>query len=432
MLKTCEAAVDTAMTKVCGDTGSCAQYALGEKIGAQSLDYKICQYSTTSPDSTKGFKWFDCRGSINDISDFELGRNKNATSEELGYVAPFAGVITGVIKWESVEITDDGKIDVEGYLASLNGEQDVEITDADKARIKSELNQLQADINRVIASVEQDNFVQYCITGRHVDGVTDMFKENKVRFPKLSNTIRKNIANAALQQAKDNYYRVYDKYAEQMQTDLAHINQRLAENLKLNGKDARMAAAREACVNMATISAFSKAPVGQSLWAKIVIGVIIVAAIVLACVFTACGGGGGCAGVIGGFIIKTSTTLPIIGTTLTVSTVNPLAIAASTVTISSSVGAMAGSMADETKTAGNRIVMEQATLETETHGEFFVTEWNYMEKITTDFDNDTMVCKKCVSKRQCEKTAWHLFTNRDCKKWETDDYVDERCTEVQF
>ena len=77
-------------------------------------------------------------------------------------------------------------------------------------------------------------------------------------------------------------------------------------------------------------------------------------------------------------------------------------------------------------------IAKQQSNVTETHGEYFANEWNYQEKITTDFDNDTGICKKCVSKRQCKKTAWHLFTDRTCKKWETEDFVDERCTEVQF
>ena len=442
MLATCEAAVDNAMTKVCGDTSSCAQYALGEKIGAQSLNYSVCEYSTSTPDSTKGFKWFNCRASIDEISDYELGRNKNATSEELGYVAPFAGVITGVIKWESVEITDDGNIDVSAYLEALDNEKDTEITEMEKERIKSELNQLQADINRVIASVETDNFVQYCITGRHVDGVTDMFKDNKVRFPKLSNTIRQNIANAALQQAKDNYYQKYDKLAERMQTDLAKIQERMANNLKQNGKDARKTAARAACVNMATISAFSKAPVGQALWAKIVIGIIIVAAIVVACVFTGCGAGAGCAALgIGMFSVTTSTTLSL-GTvagiavpTLTVTTtsVSAATIAGTAVSATAAFAGVAGSGLDSISDKNYAEILGYRQDSTnDTHGEHYANEWNYMEKITTDFDNDTMECKKCVSKRRCEETAWHLFRDRDCKKWETDDYVDERCTTVQF
>lgn len=436
MLATCEAAVDTAMTKVCGDNQSCAQYALGTKIGAQSLEYKVCQYSTDSPDSTKGFKWFDCRASIDDISDYELGRNKNAQSEELGYVAPFAGVITGVIKWESVEIINDGMIDIDAYIAALDNEKDIEITERDKELVRSELNQLQSDINRVIKSVESDNFVQYCMTGRHVAGVTDMFKDNKVRFPQLSNTVRQNIANAALQQAKDNYYREYDKLAEQMQTDMAKIQARLAENLKLNGEDAKRIAAREACVNMAAISAFSKAPVGQALWAKIVIGIIVVTAIVVATVFSAgiaAGGwGGGLASlaagaggsfaagmtVLGGVFVGNAAAVAIAG--LTAASVGVAAVAID--------GAVQAS--DTARNAA--FISAQEEKQTETHGEYFANEWNYMEKITTDFDNDTMECKKCVSKRYCEKTKWSIFSDRTCKKWETDDFVDERCTTLQF
>ena len=434
MLATCEAAVDTAMTKVCGDNQSCAQYALGTKIGAQSLEYKVCQYSTDSPDSTKGFKWFDCRASIDDISDYELGRNKNATSEELGPVFPFAGVITGVIKWESVEITNDGMIDIDAYIAALDNEKDIEITERDKELVRSELNQLQSDINRVIKSVESDNFVQYCMTGRHVAGVTDMFKDNKVRFPQLSNTVRRNIANAALQQAKDNYYREYDKLSEQMQLDSAKIKARLAKNLKLNGEDAKRMAARVACVNMAAISAFSKAPVGQSLWAKIVIGIVVVAAIVVACVFTGCGAGGGCAALgIGAFKYVASTVMPIIGTTLTITTLNALTITGTAVSAVAGVTGVVGSAVDAVSDKSYaEILGYQQDNTNDTHGEYFANEWNYMEKITTDFDNDTMECKKCVSKRRCEKTAWHLFRDRDCKKWETDDFVDERCTTVLF
>lgn len=443
MLATCENAVDTAMSKVCGDTESCAQYALGTKIGAQSLEYKVCQYSTDSPDSTKGFKWFDCRASIDNISDYELGRNKNATSEELGYVAPFAGVITGVIKWESVEITDNGMIDVESYVASLDNEKDIEITERDKELVRDELNQLQNDINRVIKQVEGDNFVQFCMTGRHVQGVTDMFKNNKVRFPQLSNTIRKNIANAALQQAKDNYYRKYDKLAEQMQTDMAAINARLHENLKLNGEDAKRIAARAACVNIASIAVFSKAPVGQSLWAKIVVGIIVVAAIVVATVFT-CGAATGAIAGIAAF--ATTTTLTTTVTTslgvMTLTATVPALTGVGSVIVAATAGAAAvagvagsiaaSSQAAEAERANAEFINSQQKQQNETHGENLFREWNYMEKITTDFDDETMVCKKCISKRHCKKTKWSLFTDRTCKKWETDDFVDERCTEVQF
>ena len=450
MLATCEAAVDTAMSKVCGSDESCAQYALGTNIGAQSLDYKVCQYSTTSPDSTKGFKWFDCRDSVNNISDWELGRNRNATSEELGVVLPFAGVISGVIKWESVEITDDGMIDVEGYVDSMYQQKDVEITQAEREKIISELNQLQTDINTVIKSVEADNFVQYCITGRNVPGVTDMFKNNKVRFPKLANTVRKNIATAALKQAKDNYYKKYDKLTERMQSDLVTIQKRLAQNTKLNGEDAAAAASNEACVGMAALSAFAKAPVGQALWAKILIGVIVVAIIIVATIFT-CGAAGALAGTAIGVAFASTVseatvtlltvtevgiavTEGVVGVTTAaaISTGAAAAVAASGFAASTAVTAVEAARSAEANKQNAAAIAAQQNKNTETHGEFYANEWNYQEKITTDYDAKTRTCKRCISTRKCKKTKWSLFSKRSCKKWADDEFTDERCTEIKF
>lgn len=470
MLKTCEASIDNAMTKICGDDESCASYAIGTKIGAQTLRYQVCQYSTDSPDSTKGFKWFDCRESANDISDYELGRNKNAQNEELGPVAPFAGVITGIIKWESVEITDDGHIDIDAYIDAINN-QDEEITEDEKNRIIDELKSLQNDINSAISSVESDAFVQFCISGREVPGVTDMFKGNKVRFPQLSNTIRKNIASAALQQAKDNYYRVYDKYSNQMQNDLISIQERLATNLKLNARDAKMAVARDACVNMAAISAFAKAPVGQALWAKIVVGIIIVAAIIVATIFT-CGaaGVGVAAGIVGTAaasagasagvgaavaagavagsvsvsVAGTAVSAAAAGMTVAAATAATAAataaatgviagtIVAGTAVTAAAIGGVAADASDAAKiNKANKADLEaQQSAITETHGEYFANEWNYREKITTDFDNNTGVCRKCIVATHCDDTKWSLFSDRSCKVW--GDPEEPRCTEVQF
>lgn len=460
MLATCEVAVEDAMSKVCGDDESCAQYALGTNIGSQSLKYQVCQYSTASPDSTKGFKWFDCRDDVNKISDYELGRNKNATSEELGYVAPFAGVISGVIKWESVEITDDGMIDVESYINALYEQKDIEITQAEREKVLDELKQLQNDINNVIKSVETDNMVQYCITGRTVKGVTDRFAKNKVRFPKLSNTVRKNIATAALKQAKDNYYRKYDKLTAKMQSDLVKIQRRLAENLKLNGEDAAAAAANEACTGMAALSAFAKAPVGQALWAKIVAGIIIVAIIIVATIFT-CGAAGAIAGgAIGALFASTTTTTlaagtlagvtatvvgeigaaALISTTAVITTTVPaaLSVGAGAAIAAAGFGAATAAVTTEairSAQANKQMVADTAAQQTNntlTHGEYYANEWNYQEKITTDYDAKTGVCKRCISKRQCEKTKWSLFSKRSCKKWADDEFTDERCTEMKF
>ncbi|MBR5904416.1 MAG: hypothetical protein IKZ49_02670 [Alphaproteobacteria bacterium] len=421
LLKVCENAAETAMTKVCGSAESCEVYAAGGKIGAQSLKYQVCQYSTDSPDSTEGFKWFDCRESLDQISDAELGRVQDAKNEELGNVKPFAGVISGVIKWESVEITDDGLIDIDKYMEALEKEK---ITEEERVRVKAEIEQVQSDINRVISSVEQDQWLQFCISGRHITGVTDRFADNKVRFPKLANNVRKQIATAALHQAKENYYAEYDKLSAQMQQDLVTISERLANNLKENGKDAKKAAAREACVNLAAVSAFAKAPVGQSLWAKIIVGIIVVAAIIVATVFT-CGVAGGASL---GFLAGVATGSMITSVVGTISATGAL-IAASTATavagaagISAAVDAGINATTDNSKIAAGE--------QTQNHGEYAANEWNYQEKITTDFDNDTMICKKCVVNRKCRSTKWSIFRDRYCSSW--DPYSEPRCTEIQF
>ena len=440
LLKTCENAVDTAMTKVCGSAESCEAYAVvGGKIGAQSLKYQVCQFSTDSPDSTEGFKWFDCRESLDQISDYELGRVQNATNEELGEVKPFAGVISGIIKWESVEITDEGTIDIEKYMEALS--VDKKLTEEEKVRVRSEIEQVQGDINRVISSVEQDQWVQFCVTGRHVTGVTDRFADNKMRFPKLANNVRRQIATAALHQAKENYYAEYDKLTERMQSDLATVSERLANNLKENGKDARKAATRIACVNMAAVSAFAKAPVGQALWAKIMVGVIIVTAIIVACVYApplaaAIAGYMGKAGAAGiattgaaymGTLLATATSTASMSAALTTSVTAAVAVTASTATlggiaVAGAVDAAVTSSADDSKI--------EAGQQSETHGEYAANEWNYQEKITTDFDNDTMVCKKCVTARKCRSTKWSFFRDRYCSSW--DPYSEPRCTEIKF
>ncbi len=410
MLQTCELAVENSVSKTCGSVEDCAVQALGQKIGAQSLRYQVCEYSTDSPDSTAGFKWFNCRSSVNDISDYELGRLQNAQSEELGYVAPFAGVISGIIKWESIQVTDDGKIDIDAYMTALEENKDSYIPEEEKARVMDELQHLQSGINSMISSVESDYFVQYCINGREVPGVTDQFKNNKVRFPKLSNTIRVSLANAALLKAKENYYQLYDIYSEQMQMDLAIVNERVANNLKLNGEDAKRAAARAACVNLAAVSAFAKAPVWQSLWAQIIVGIVVIGAAIVATVFTA-----------GAWTNTFHFVAGIIG----------LVFFGATAIGAIAVGIDEG-LASNEREDDKAFISTHKDKVTETHGEFFANEWNYREKITTDFDNDTGICKKCVSKMTCEKTKWHIFSDRTCSKWASEDFEDERCTEIQF
>lgn len=413
MLETCQAAADSAVENVCGGDDMCQSFAVKEDLGSRSLKYQVCQYSTNSPDSTEGFKWFDCRESVDMISDAELGRVKGSKTGELGSVKPFAGVITGIIKWESVEITDDGYIDIESYIDALKKEN---IEESERMLVRSELEQLQDDINRVIRSVETDQWLQFCVSGRNVPGVTDMFGENTVRFPKLADSVRKQISVSALAVAKNNYYQKYDILTQRMQHDLVIVADRLAKNADLNQKDVQIAIAREACVNMAAISAFAKAPVGQSLWAKILIGIIVVAAIVVACVFTY----GAAAAIIAPVLAGKVTAMGAVLITSATVAGTGLAYAA----------ADAATTSQDNSTNGKEKDSQWAP-PVKNHGEYFANDWNYIEKITTDFDEEDLTCKKCIEHKNCEKTAWHIFSDRSCSKWE-ENFSKPRCETIEM
>ncbi len=438
MLNTCEVAVETAMTKVCGDAEACAAYAVGDSLGANSLRYNICQWSSNGPDTTEGFKWFDCRESVDQISDAELGRAENAKREDEGYVKPFAGVISGVIRWESLQINDDGYIDIDGYIKALEKEK---ITDEEKVRVRSELDQMQADINRVITSVETDQWVSFCTTGRKVPGVTDRFANNTVRFPKLANTVRKQMATAALQQAKTNYYRKYDQLTDRMAQDGVKIYERIAHNIDENEKDVRSAAAQAACVNLAASSAFAKAPVGQNILAKAMALVVVAIATVVASIFTFGVAGVAVGAAFGAVAAGVALSAGVAGMGISISAG---AIVAATMITAAGLAATAAIVSTEIANAveatgaENALKSEKQSFEKQaksntppTHGQYFATDWNYQEKITTDFDRETMTCKRCITSRKCKKGKWSLVRNRYCVSWEKWE-EEPRCNELQF
>ncbi|MBQ6109971.1 MAG: hypothetical protein IJL05_01175 [Alphaproteobacteria bacterium] len=168
-----------------------------------------------------------------------------------------------------------------------------------------------------------------------------------------------------------------------------------------------------ACRGLAETSAFAKAPVGQSLWAKIFIGVIIVIIIVVACVFTFGAAGGGAAA---GIAAITAATAAAIAAAMIIS-----------VAVTS-----ADAQKKETQTAQEIEELRQkaAFANTESHGEQVSFEWNYMEKITTDFDRDTMICKRCIVSRHCNTTSWSVFSDRYCKSWGK--WEEPKCNELKF
>lgn len=405
MLVQCQNAANTAMIKVCGDTENCNGLTTDDGIGARSLEYKICEYSSSS--DSLDINYSKCRTDISQIMDSELGRVDGSTSAELGPVTPFAGVLDGTIYWESVDIDENGKVSsVDDYLNKIDGGS---MSAAQKEKVKSELAVLQKNIDVAINAIEADPTVQYCMTGREVQGMKRSNREvrdrisnrssDNARFPGLTKQMRMIIAMHALKVAKDNYYAKYDKLNTQMLKDYAALGERMAEIQGKNALDARREIARVACVTFADASSLPKSPnPPKSAFGKIMAATALVGAAV-AIPFT----GGASATVVA--LGLTSSGLAIAGAGVAVAGIG----------LAGNIGSGANGLDGGGR--GKLIGSKQ------------LNQWNYKETITSTFDWETLNCHKCVRTQNCDKTGSPLFGSKYCKSWEDSK---ETCTDIQF
>lgn len=372
MLDYCQNAVDEAMLKVCGDTENCNSLIIAEGTGANSLDYRICEY-VTQPDGSVAIDYTKCKTSVDLISDADLGRLPGA-GDVLGPVKPLTCVVGGTIFWEQIGVDGNGMLTgIEQYFDSMP--EDDATTQYHKERVESELNTLQRSINSVVQSIESEPIVQFCMTGRRVDGVTDKFDgEYQARFPKLTESLRGTITTYALQQAKNNYYEKYNSLVERMLQDYTMLQERIEKNRDENAKDARRDIARKSCVDLANLSGmpYTAAPSSK-------IGTILSKV----------------AYVLSGYVVG-----------------DPV-----------SVGLLVADNVIDKSGQG------QTSIYNKSQGEFVNNQWDYKEIIRTDFDEITLNCHKCTEVTHCEQTKKPVFGKYYCKKWGE---PVETCTDIQF
>jgi len=345
--------------------------------------------------------------------DTELGRVEGSTTGELGPVTPFAGVLDGTIYWESVDFDDDGRlIAVEEYLERAN---QTNASAEQKERVRAELAVLQKNIDTAINAIEADPTVQYCMTGREVqgmkrstnkEGTRDKIGEKAAaRFPGLTKQMRIIIATQALKVAKDNYYKKYDELNEKMLQDYAKMGERMAEIKGENALDVRREMARVACISFADASVLPKSPNPPgNPFGKILAAAVIVGAAV-AIPFTA-----GMSGAIGaGFLAGTSTAVVATG-----------AVAA---------GAVATATIGLASSGGGNPNGSDGGIKRDLIGSKQLNQWNYKEVITSTFEWETLNCRKCTRTQNCTKKGNPLFGSKYCKSWA--DPI-ETCTDTQF
>lgn len=394
MLTTCQKAVDAAMIKVCGSTEDCDDVIVDNGLGSRSLEYKICNY--TGDENSTTINYNQCKPSIDQITDAELGRNK-LNDEKNGYAAgsgsrdKLAAVIDGVIYWDSVKIDENGTINVEDYFNTIG-----DITSDQRTRISGELSSLETSIRNAISAIESDPKVQYCMTGRNFQGMRDKdgnikqlgsrrnedgtVKDGEARFPQLTDQVKNIITASALAQTRENYYAKYDELNQKMEKDYAKIGERIAEINNQNEKDIRRDMARESCLRLAQTASFARSPTPpKSAWGK-------------------------------WSMVTASTFLFGIGGAVTaMSLIN-----------SNDTANAARDMGEE-----NGYSKDPAEL-TASHQN---TSFNYRETITTTFDWENLICHKCIRTQPCDK-----IRTRDgekyCKKWGEE--KEEKCSDTQF
>ncbi len=430
MLTQCQNVVNEAMIKVCGSTEDCNGLVLNEGIGTRSLEYKICEYAGN--ESNLEIDYARCRTSESQIMDNELGLGGGA-------IKPFAGVLDGTIYWDGIEFDENGKLTTgDKYFEKIAGVSNTSktrsssktssltsISQSQKAGINSELSALQQAIDNAIETVEADPQVQFCLTGRQVQGMTrggkteqDKIGREGGRFPQLTKQVRMQIAQAALKVAKENYYNKYDELNANMLSDYAKIGERISEIQGENAKDARREYARVACVNFAESSSMARsAEPPKSAGGKIMAAVAITAAAV-AIPFTA-----GLSGVVVKGAVAT-----IAGSSMTVT-----GVVASGAVAAGAAGVSAVALSGNKNSANGEYGMTKTTTvdsgDKELVGTKQVNNWNYKETVTSTFEWETLMCRKCTRTQQCDKTKNPLFGNKYCKTWAE---PVENCVDIQF
>ena len=318
MLKTCQKALNESMLRFCGSTEDCNSMTVDEYLGARTLEYELCAYDTSdivkqTNNKTQylgGTFSDDCRNDVSLIQDYELGAVNMSSPSTTGTLAEGQGTsvaidytngdtkktvaeilsdlqsfITGTeygtaikiwgarinnqIPWSAISFVNqtDGSLKTNyadivdtTKLATTSDGNEKAIYDGfansvgDNDIIKAELMTLQNNIASAIASVESDPTVQFCMTGREVQGMKkdQVFgRGDTARFPELTHQVRNMIATSALKAAQENYNRKFDELETRMYQDYVKLGERMAKIDEENELEVRRDSARIACLAMA-------------------------------------------------------------------------------------------------------------------------------------------------------------------------------------
>ena len=119
----------------------------------------------------------------------------------------------------------------------------------------SDLGALRNSINNTIFAIESDPTVQFCMTGRKVQGLKmgqdGKAERTEARFPNLMDSMKVVIAQAALQKAQANYDKKYEELDEKLRNENAKLAQRIVDVRKEQEAKDRIPVLAKTCLGTA-------------------------------------------------------------------------------------------------------------------------------------------------------------------------------------
>ena len=202
----------------------------------------------------------------------------NFTIRTYSGVKQFMGVIDGIIAWNKINLltgdycpvdnpenTDKSDVmNLGGSSASkvcMSGIADAVFSGnlgqngvSKQNQILSDLGALRNSVSNTIFAIESDPTVQFCMTGRKVQGLKmgldGKAQRTEARFPNLTDSMKTVIAQAALKKAQDNYNKRYKELDEQLRKDNLVLAERIIKVREDRDAADRTELAARACLNL--------------------------------------------------------------------------------------------------------------------------------------------------------------------------------------
>ena len=243
LLTACQNAVNDSIIRVCGDKESCDSM-IDKTLGTTSLKYQVCQIITEEGSTNITVNQGACKESSAQITKEEMGLDKLTAENRRQIGSIYSGsnswgfgiAVLGIGGGDSSSQTKINYINVPRYTikpgetlmytpfisgkvnwdATLNANYTEEngVTRVNFACVNGAncdsviLDSMNNTVNRIVSSIESDPRVQYCMTGRRVQGFNEfnnVDSTNTARYPNLTRQTRQDIFDQVYSKTVSNY-----------------------------------------------------------------------------------------------------------------------------------------------------------------------------------------------------------------------------------